>query len=147
MQFKGLIELAGKTATGIEVPALVLDALGGGRRPAVSATINGHMFRTSIGSVGGRSMLPVSADVRTQAGVSAGDYVRVTIAKDDAPRTVEVPSDLASELNRQPAVRQAFDKLSYSAQRRYVESVGSAKTDETRRRRVKKVIDELRTPR
>ena len=42
MRFRAVFEAAGKTATGIDVPAEVVDGLGGGRRPAVRVTINGH---------------------------------------------------------------------------------------------------------
>ena len=51
-----------------------------------------------------------------------------------------VPEDLAAALDLNPAARQAFEKLSYSNQRRHVLSVEDAKTPETRQRRVEKVI-------
>lgn len=145
LQFRALIRLDGRTATGIEVPASVLGALEGGKRPAVSVTIKGHTFRTSVGSMGGRALIPVSAAVRTQAGLAAGDSVTVTVERDQAPRNVTVPADLAAAMSKAPATRAAFDKLSYGVQRRHVESVENAKTDETRMRRVRKVVDELRT--
>jgi hypothetical protein len=41
VRFRTTIQQSGKTATGIQVPAEVIEALGGGKRPAVMVTING----------------------------------------------------------------------------------------------------------
>jgi hypothetical protein len=135
--------LNGKTATGIEVPAGVLAALGLGKRPSVRVTINGYGYPSTVGSMGGRSLIPVSAEVRARAGVAAGDRADVEVVPDNEPRTVEVPGDLKAALDREPAARQAFDRLSYSGQRRHVLAVEGARTDETRQRRIGKVITEL----
>ena len=67
----------------------------------------------------------------------------MTLTLDDGPRDVEVPSDLAKALKAIPDARRAFDALSPSARKRHVLSVTSAKTDETRQRRVAKVVEEL----
>ena len=143
MRFHATIALAGKSATGIEVPADIVTALGQGKRPKVTVTINGYSYPSTIGVMGGMSLIPVSADVRAKAGVAAGDEVDVDLVPDTAPRTVEVPADLVEALGRVPAARQAFDKLSYSGQQRYVLGIEQAKTPETRQRRVEKAVIEL----
>lgn len=143
MRFHSVIRLDGKTATGIEVPADVLAALGPGKRPRVQVTINGYTYPSTVGSMGGRSLIPVSADVRGKAGVAAGDEVDVDVVLDTQPRHVELPVDLAAALDREPAARQAFDRLSYSGQHRYVVAIEQAKTDETRQRRITKAVTEL----
>ncbi len=144
MKFHGVVRLDGKTATGIEVPTEVMDGLGSGKRPRVLATINGHTYRSSVGSMGGRFLLPVSAQVRAAAGVSAGDEVDVELQPDTAPRTVTVPPDLAAALDADPAARRAFDAMPYSHQQRYVMSVEDAKTAPTRQRRIEKTVTRLR---
>jgi hypothetical protein len=144
MKFHGKVELNGKTATGIEVPAEVLTGLGAGKRPAVRATINGFTYRTSVGAMGGRFLLPVSAQIRAGAGVAAGDQVDVDLEVDTEPRTVSVPADLAAALDAAPAARRAFDGLSYSHQLRYVQPIEDAKTEATRQRRIDKVLSDLR---
>jgi hypothetical protein len=141
--FRSVVELGGKTATGIPVPDDVVTALGSTKRPAVSVTVGGYTYRTTVAPMGGRYFVPLSAENRTSAGVAAGDEVNVSIALDTAPRTVDVPADLATALAQNNAVKAAFDKLSYSNQRRLVLSVEGAKTDETRQRRIAKAIDEL----
>lgn len=143
MKFHGALELAGKTATGIEVPPEVVSWLGGNKRPKVTVGINGYTYRSSIASMGGRFMLPVSAEVREGAGVRAGDELEIDVELDDRPRTVTVPADLVQALD-DGEVRAQFDALSYSVQLRHVLAVDGAKTTETRSRRIGKVVEELR---
>ena len=143
MHFHAAIRLDGKTATGIEVPADVMAALGPGKRPRVRVTINGYTYPSTVGSMGGRSLIPVSAEVRARARVSAGDEVDVDVVADAEPRQVEVPAELAAALGREPSARQAFERLSYSGQRRYVLAVEQARTAETRQRRIDKAVAEL----
>jgi Bacteriocin-protection, YdeI or OmpD-Associated/Domain of unknown function (DUF1905) len=143
MRFHATIELNGKTATGIEVPADVLAALGPGKRPSVRVTINGYSYPSTVGSMGGRSLIPVSAEVRGKAGVSAGDEIDVDVVADNTPRQVDVPADLSAALDRAPAARQAFDRLSYSGKLRYVLPIEQAKTPQTRQRRIDKALTDL----
>jgi hypothetical protein len=143
MRFHATIALHGKSATGIEVPADVMAALGQGKRPKVTVTINGYSYPSTVGVMGGASLIPVSADVRAKAGITAGDEVDIDLVPDTGSRTVEVPADLAAALASVPAARLAFDKLSYSGQQRYVLGIEQAKTAETRRRRVEKAVTEL----
>jgi Bacteriocin-protection, YdeI or OmpD-Associated/Domain of unknown function (DUF1905) len=143
MKFRAVVELSGKTATGIPVPDQIVTGLGGGKRPKVVVTINGFSYRSSVGSVGGRSMLPVSAQIRDGAKVGAGDDVEVDVELDTAPREVTVPDDVAAALAAAPAAQAAFGKLSYSNQSRWIGSVEDAKTPETRQRRIAKMVSSL----
>jgi hypothetical protein len=144
MRFHGVVEAHGRTATGIEVPAQVVTALGSGRRPKVRATVNGHTYRSSVAVMGGRFLLGISAEVRAASGVAAGDEVDIDLELDTDVRTVDVPADLAAALDAEPAARAAFDALSYSNQSRYVLAVEGAKTDQTRQRRIGRTVDDLR---
>ena len=100
--FRTTIELAGKTATGFPVPPEALEALGGGKRPAVVVTVAGYGYRSTVGTMGGRAMVPLSAEHRAGAGVGAGDEVDVELVLDTAPRVVEPPEDLAAALAGAP---------------------------------------------
>lgn len=142
MKFSATIQLARKTATGIEVPADVITALGGGKRPAVKVTINGYTYRTTVGVMGGRYLLSVSSDVRAAAGVAAGDHVEVTLEPDTEPRELDIPPDLAAALD--PETRQFFDSLSRSRRQRFVLPIEQAKTPQTRQRRLDQAITALR---
>jgi hypothetical protein len=143
MRFRATILRNNKTATGIPVPPEVVAALGSGRRPAVSVTIAGYTYRSTVASMGGVFMLPVSAEVRQKAGVAGGDEVDVDIELDTAPREVTVPPDFAEALDRDAAARRSFDRMPYSHKRRWVMSIEDAKTPETRQRRIAKAVTEL----
>jgi len=144
MSFRTTLLTNGKTATGIEVPPEVVEALGAGKRPAVTVTINGgHSYRSTVAVMGGKYLLPVSAENRTAAGLTAGDEIDVELVLDEAPREVEVPDDLTAALDAEPAARAFFDGLSYSNRRRLVLAIEGAKAEETRRRRIAKTVENL----
>ena len=144
MKFRTTILQSGKTATGIEVPDAIVEALGAGKRPPVKVTLNGHKYRNTIAVMGGAYMLSVSSDVRAAAGVKGGDEVEVELELDTAPREVTVPRDLGSALDAEPKARETWDKLSYSNKSWHVLQVEGAKSDETRRRRVAKSVAALK---
>jgi hypothetical protein len=144
VRFRTTIQQGGKTATGIQVPAEVVEALGAGRRPAVTVTINGYTYRSTVAVLGGAYMVGVSAEHRAGAGVAGSDEVEVDIDLDTAPREVDVPADLAAALAAEPEARRTFDGLSYSNRSWHVLQVEGAKTDETRQRRIRKSVDVLK---
>lgn len=147
MRFQALIEGAGKTAAGIEVPPEVVASLGKTKRPPVRVTINGHTYRSTVAVLGGRYMVGVSNEVRANAGVAAGDRVEIEMELDTAPREVAVPAELAQELARDVAANRAFEALSYSRKRLIVDPIANAKTAATRERNVAKAMSLLRDAR
>ena len=143
IQFSATVLLGGRTATGIRVPAQVVDLLGAGRRPAVRVTVGGHTYRSTIAVMGGEFMVPLSAENRSRSGVAAGDDVDVRLELDTQPREVAVPDDLAAALDAEPAARACFDALSYSRKRWYVLGIEEARTAATRERRIATAAAEL----
>ena len=129
--------------TGIEVPAEVVEALGAGKRPAVVVIVNGYEYRSTIASMGGRHLLPFSAERRNESGIAGGDPIDVELTVDTAPRLVEVPADLQAALAASATALGAWAKLSYSHQKAHVTSVLGAKAAETRTRRIAAVIAKL----
>ena len=144
MRFRTNILQSGKTATGIRVPDEVVESLGAGKRPPVTVTINGVSYRSTIAVMDGAYMVSVSAENRAATGVKGGDEVDVDIELDTAPRTIDVPEDLAAALDAEPRARATFDALSNSNQGWHVLQVTGAKTDETRQRRIAKSVASLR---
>lgn len=132
-------------ATGLRVPAAVVAALGVGKRPTVTVSLNGYTYRSTVAAYGELFMLPLAAEHRTAAGVKAGDQVTVTIELDLAPRAVEVPTDLATALAGQPGATAAFDALSYTRRKEYVRQVEEAKAPATRARRIAAILGKLRS--
>ena len=143
MKFRSTVELGGKTATGIGVPAEVVTGLGSSKKPAVRVTINDHTYRSTIATMGGRFLLPLSAENRQAAGVAAGDEVDVVVELDTEPREVTVPPDFAAALAEDAEAQEYFDTMSYSHRLRWVLSVEGAKTPETRQRRIDKAVSTL----
>ena len=144
MKFKAVLKLEGKTATGIQVPAEVVAALGSSKRPPVRVTIGSHTYRSTVAAYRDVFMIPVAAEHRQAAGIAAGDEVEVEIELDDQPREVTVPPDFAAALARDAEAQRFFNSLSYSNKRRFVLSIEDAKTPETRQRRIEKSMEKLR---
>ena len=94
--------------------------------------------------MGGRFLIPLSAENRTGAGVAAGDQVDVDIALDSGPREVAVPADLAAALAQDDTARVNFDGLSYTHRKERVRWIEEAKKAETRATRLTKTVESLR---
>ena len=144
MKFRATIQLNGKTATGIPVPAAVVEELGKGKRPPVHVTIGDHTYRSTVAAYGDVFMLPLSGENREAAGVAAGDEVEVELRLDTEPREVTVPPDFAEALKGDVDAGRFFAGLSFSKQQWHVLSIEGAKTPETRQRRIDKSIVMLR---
>lgn len=135
--------LAAGNNVGIEVPEEVVLGFGRGKRVPVVVTIDGgYSYRNTISSMGGKYLISFNAETRKATGRGGGDTVEVTLEVDDAPRTVEAPEALAAHFG--DAETAAWAALSPSAQKAHVASITDAKTDETRDRRVEKVLATLR---
>lgn len=143
MEFTTELQATGGNTTGFVVPDAVVEELGGGRRPKVVVTVNEHTWRTSIASMGGRFLLGASSAVREAAGIAARQTHTVTVELDTAPRSVEVPEDLAAAFADYPAVAEAWKHLSYSHQRQHADAIAAAKRPETRQRRIASIIAKL----
>ncbi len=147
MHFRTTVQRGGKTATGLLVPDEVVAALGAGKRPPVQVTVGGHTYRTTVASMGGRFLVPLSAENRTAAGVGAGDDVEVDVLLDTAAREVTVPADLVDALEHDDQARQFFDDLAYSHRKEWVRWIEESKKVETRTSRIVRAVESLRAGR
>jgi hypothetical protein len=129
---------------GFDVPHEVAAALSDAKRPPVVVTIGVHAFRTRLAVYGGQPMVGVSKANRAAAGIEVGDRFDVAIAVDEEPRTVEVPGDLAEALAADPEAAGAFDRLSFTHRREYVNWITEARKPETRARRVAGTVERVR---
>lgn len=145
VEFDTAISASGNKA-GIVVPPEVVAALGAGSRPAVVVDLNGYTYRTSIGVRAGRHLIGVSAAVRADSGLQAGDLVHVRLSVATEPRAVDVPDDFAEAL-ASSGTRAFFDRLANSLQRYHIDNINDAKQPETRSRRIAKAVDLFRAER
>ena len=137
------VEEAPRGGAFVRIPPDVIDGLGGGGRIPVRATFGGIPYRGSIVRMGGDSVLGVLKEIRDTLGLALGDEVEVTVVRDEAERVVEIPLELATLLEANPAAREAFEGLSYSHRREHALHVAEAKQPETRERRARKTIEAL----
>ncbi|MFI9400931.1 YdeI/OmpD-associated family protein [Nocardia sp. NPDC052316] len=142
MRFEARIESAVGGGAYVAVPTEVVAALGGGGRIPVEAAFDGVDYRGSIVDMGSGPCLGMLKAIRTELNKAPGDTVLVTVTRDDAERTVDVPDDLSDAL-RAAGRRDAFDKLSYSRRRAHVTAVTDAKRADTRARRITKIVESL----
>lgn len=140
-----LLKAPDSSATGIEAPFDVLKVFGTRARVPVRGTINGLAFRSSLMPMGGCHMMAVNRGMREAAGIKPGEIVEVMMERDQDERTVEVPLLLKRELANSKAATAHWEKQSYSNQKEMVRSILDAKQDETRTRRLAKVMNILKT--
>ena len=144
MKFRTTIKQSDGNATGIVIPGEVMAALGAGKKPPVTLSVNGYAYRSTVATIDGNSMVGFSAAHRQASGLSGGDEVEVEIELDTAPREVTVPADFAAALDTAPSARGTFDGLSYSNKSWHVLQIEGAKTEETRQRRIARSVEALR---
>jgi len=129
----------------VQVPKEVSDQLGGRARIKVQGRLNQLPFRGSTMPTGdGTHCLGFRKDQRAAAGVEIGDVVTVELGRDEEERLVEVPPELASALESERRLEAAFQVLSYTRRKEMAASVASAKSAETRQRRLAAALEELR---
>ncbi|MCS3443503.1 YdeI/OmpD-associated family protein [Microbacterium phyllosphaerae] len=115
-----------------------------GKAFPVAVTIDGRTARLRLARMGGQNMIGFSKAVRAELGVEIDQEVDAVIRVDSAEREVEVPPALSAALDADPALRAAFDALSYSVRKEHARTVAEAKQDATRDRRVEKIVEALR---
>lgn len=142
MKFRAKVIPSGN-ATAVEVPAKVMAALGPQGRPPVAITINGHSWRSRVAAMRGQHLIGISAANRQAAGIAEGDTIEIDVTLDDAPREVDLPTDLAAALKRSKPAQAAFDKLAFGLKAKHVRSIEEAKTPEVRARRIAKLVETL----
>ena len=141
--FHTTILRTGKNTAGIQVPEEIIEKLGSSKRPLVRVTIKEYTYRSAVAVMGGKFMLGVSAENRQAAGVQGGEEVDVTIELDLEPRIVELPDDLKAALTEAGALK-TFENSAPSMRKEYVRQVTEAKAQETRGRRIVKIVEKLR---
>src|ERR1700759_649084 len=153
MSAMGEINLTGELVAKGPAAAFILNddqvaAVGeGAKRFPVLATVNGYAWRTSVTRMGGELMVGFNKEVRTGAGVQAGDTVTLELKLDIEPRTVEVPPALAEALDADPEAKATFEGMAFTHRKEYARWIDEAKREETRARRVTQAVDMIRTGR
>jgi hypothetical protein len=126
----------------VDVPVRVTRAMKAEGKVAVAFTINGSSPRrtTMTPRAEGGHRLHVHSEVRREVGAEEGDRVSITLRIDTEPRGVDPPPDLESALRETDAL-EAFRAMGPAAQRELVAFIEQAKREETRSKRVARVVE------
>jgi len=110
----------------------------------VRGTVNGVAYRSALMKHNGAFHLGVHKATVTTAGVAPGTQVKVTIQLDDEPLPTDVvPDDLSKALGQEPRAAASWQKLAPAVRRGYVKNVLDAKQQQTRARRVARIVETL----
>ena len=146
LEFK--VKLAGQE--GSEVAAIIAPfdvqkTFGQKARVPVRGTINGFPYRSSLMPMDGCYAMVVNKTLRVRAKCKAGDEVNVVMERDTEERTVEAHPELKKELAKSKKALERWEKLSFTHKKEMARSIVEAKQEETKKRRLEKVMDVLKS--
>jgi bifunctional DNA-binding transcriptional regulator/antitoxin component of YhaV-PrlF toxin-antitoxin module len=147
-KLKFTVKIDGREAEAVAAitpPVNIPEVFGTRARIPVRGTINGYPFRSSLMPYGGIHMMPVNKTLREGAGIKPGDHVEVVMERDEEERTVDAPPLLQKELAKNKTARANWEKLSFTHKKEMAQSILGAKQEETRIRRLAKIMDVLKT--
>jgi len=115
----------------------------GTRKPVrVKASFEGKQYDLSLLPHGnGKHWLHVRKEIRTAIGKDEGDMVNICIVQDDSPKTVDIPEYLQWLLENEPEMMKAFQLLSYSNKKFWVEYIQEPKSDEAKAKRINRLFE------
>lgn len=129
--------------TGIEVPEKAILDLGFGKRPPVKVSIGSYTYKSTVAVMSGMYLISLSKSHRQASKLEAGDQVTVTLELDSGERTVDIPLELQSALKNEK-LNEVFSQLAYSKRKEFCRQVSDAKAEDTRHRRIAKIISQLK---
>jgi hypothetical protein len=146
LRFKVKLEgVPGSSAAWLNAPFEVPETFGTRARVPVQGTINGFAFRSSLMPMGGCHGMAVNQSMRTGAKAKAGDVVEVVLERDLEARTVSAPPELKKELMKNKRAQEQWEKLAFTHKKEMANSIRDAKQEETKKRRLAKVMRVLKT--
>ena len=139
--FKTIIKAFGNN-TGIVVPEENLLELNAGKKPPVKVNVNGYEYQSSIASMSGYYLIPLSKEHRLSSGLNGNDEVDVTLTLESKDRNVEVPVELIQIL-KENNLLELFEKQSYLNRKEMVRLVVDAKKEDTKMKRLSQIVNQL----
>jgi len=143
-KFKAILKKNDMGGHFVDLPFNVEETFGS-KRLKIKALINGYAYRGSLIRLKTENhLLGVRKDIRDALKVKVGDVLNIEVELDTEERIVEVQPYLMEILIGENLLTR-FENLSYTHQREYSGWVAEAKKHETRKRRIEKVIEALRS--
>ena len=125
------------------IPQWVLEKLQTNKSAPLRVTINGHTYQSTAVGVAGECRVVFPSAERLAAKANAGETVQVTLELDSGYRSVDMHPELDVALTS-AALADVFATLSYSKRKEYARQVNEAKAEDTRKRRIEKIIAGVR---
>lgn len=125
------------------IPEWVLEKLQTNKRAPLRVTINGHTYQSTAVGVAGECRVVFPSAERLAAKANAGETVQVTLELDSGYRSVDMHPELEEALISAD-LAEVFANLSYSRRKEYSRQVNEAKAEDTRKRRIEKIIAGVR---
>jgi hypothetical protein len=139
--YKTIVIGSGNHAS-LEIPDKNLAEIGANKRAPLKITINHYTYQSTATGVGGKCMVVFPTRDREATGAAAGDLVTVTLELDRGYRHVDVPDALSKSLAAHD-LSETFHNLTYSKRKEFARQVADAKAEDTRTRRIEKIINQL----
>ena len=137
-------KIEGKDGAYIEIPFDVEEVYGA-KRVKVKATFDGVEYRGSIVKMGLPCyIIGITKEIRKNIEKEPGDIIEVTIEKDEEDRVVEIPTDFKERIELDNNIKEFWNTLSFSLQKKYVTWITSAKKEDTRNKRIDTAIEKLK---
>lgn len=137
-------KIEGKDGAYIEIPFDVEEVYGA-KRVKVKATFDGVEYRGSIVKMGLPCyIIGITKEIRKKIEKEPGDIIEVTIEKDEEERVVEIPTDFKERIELDNNIKEFWNTLSFSIQKKYVTWITSAKKEDTRNKRIDTAIEKLK---
>lgn len=128
----------------IEIPFDVEEVYGA-KRVKVKATFDGVEYRGSIVKMGLPCyIIGITKDIRKRIEKEPGDIIEVTIEKDEEERVVEIPTYFKERIELDNNIKEFWNTLSFSMQKKYVTWITSVKKEDTRNKRIDTAIEKLK---
>src|SRR5690606_15560346 len=98
-----------------------------------------YSYRSTVGVMEGKFLIPLSSEHRKNIQVVGGETVEINLELDTQPRTVELPQALADRLKVNETAKEFFETLAPSNKKKIVSLIETAKTEETMTKRLEKI--------
>lgn len=109
----------------------------------VKFTVGEYCYRSTIAVYSGVHLMVFNRQMRKETGFKAGDRIRATLERDTEERKADIPEDVHKAL-AQAGVLELFTATSYSHQKEHVAWINDTRKQETRERRIAKLIAVLK---
>ncbi|MCX6163905.1 MAG: YdeI/OmpD-associated family protein [Ignavibacteriae bacterium] len=134
-----------KSTCYFRVPFSIPEVWGIKKSVKVKAMIDKYFHRGFLMPDGkGNHYTGLKSAIMQELGKKAGDVVDVMLELDTEERVVEIPPELKKLFSKHPKEKKYFDSLSYTHRKEYARWISSAKKEETKLKRLAKMIEMLK---